>query len=46
MVRAGSNGGDVQPMTASWNPGGYRRWVVESTHVTCYLVNIYMNSSC
>lgn len=34
MVRASSNGGDVQPMTGSWNPGGYRRWVVESTHVT------------
>ncbi len=34
MVRASSNGGDIQPMTSSWNPGGYRRWVVESTHVT------------
>ncbi|MFT5711598.1 MAG: sulfite dehydrogenase [Halioglobus sp.] len=34
MVRASSNGGDIQPMTSSWNPGGYRRWVVESTPVT------------
>lgn len=33
MVRASSKGGDIQPMTASWNPGGYHRWAVESTHV-------------
>ena len=33
MVRATSNGGDVQPATADWNPAGYRRHVIESTIV-------------
>ena len=33
MVRATSNKGEVQPATASWNPAGYRRNVVESTSV-------------
>jgi DMSO/TMAO reductase YedYZ molybdopterin-dependent catalytic subunit len=31
MVRATSNSGEVQPMTATWNPGGYQRNVIEST---------------
>ena len=34
MVRATSRGGDVQPTTATWNPAGYRRNVIESTTVT------------
>ncbi|MCB1844978.1 MAG: hypothetical protein KDI09_18580, partial [Halioglobus sp.] len=34
MVRATSNGGEVQPMEAGWNPGGYMRNVVEATRVT------------
>lgn len=34
MCRATANDGDVQPMTASWNPAGYRRNVVEQTPVT------------
>jgi DMSO/TMAO reductase YedYZ molybdopterin-dependent catalytic subunit len=34
MVRAGNRRGEVQPMQADWNPGGYRRHVVESYHVT------------
>ncbi len=29
MVRATSNGGEVQPMTATWNPAGYQRNVIE-----------------
>jgi sulfite dehydrogenase len=33
MVRATSNGGEDQPMKASWNPAGYMRNVVESTPV-------------
>ena len=33
MVRATSNGGEVQPMEASWNPAGYMRNVIESTPV-------------
>jgi hypothetical protein len=33
-VRATSNGGEVQPMEASWNPAGYMRNVVETVHVT------------
>jgi sulfite dehydrogenase len=31
MVRATNQQGEVQPMKADWNPGGYRRRVVEST---------------
>jgi DMSO/TMAO reductase YedYZ molybdopterin-dependent catalytic subunit len=34
MVRASSNAGETQPLRADWNPGGYRRNVVETTHVT------------
>ncbi len=34
MVRATNNKGEVQPVTGDWNPGGYRRHVVESTMVT------------
>ena len=34
MCRATANDGDVQPMTATWNPAGYRRNVVEQTPVT------------
>lgn len=34
MCRATSNNGEVQPMTASWNPAGYRRNVVEQTPVS------------
>jgi len=33
-VRATSNGGAVQPATASWNPAGYMRNVIETTSVT------------
>lgn len=33
MVRATSNSGESQPMTASWNPGGYQRNAVEITHL-------------
>lgn len=34
MVRATNNQGEGQPATADWNPGGYRRHVVEATSVT------------
>lgn len=34
MVRAGNRRGEVQPMQATWNHGGYRRHAVESYHVT------------
>lgn len=34
MVRARNNNGEVQPLQATWNPGGYRRNVVESMVVT------------
>lgn len=34
MVRAANRQGEVQPQAASWNPGGYRRHVIESYHVT------------
>ncbi|MDB5966567.1 MAG: sulfite dehydrogenase (cytochrome) subunit SorA apoprotein [Polaromonas sp.] len=33
MVRATSATGDVQPATASWNPGGYARNVIESVRI-------------
>lgn len=33
-VRATSNGGDVQPAEATWNPAGYMRNVTETVHVT------------
>src|SRR6266404_831618 len=33
-VRATSNAGDVQPMTALWNPAGYLRNVIETVRVT------------
>ena len=34
MVRASNNNGEVQPLKADWNPGGYRRHAIESTPVT------------
>ncbi len=34
LVRASNNKGEVQPATADWNAGGYRRHVIESTPVT------------
>jgi sulfite dehydrogenase len=34
MVRASNQHGEVQPAVADWNPGGYRRHVIESTAVT------------
>jgi sulfite dehydrogenase (cytochrome) subunit A len=34
MVRAGNNKGEVQPVKADWNPGGYRRHAIETTPVT------------
>lgn len=34
MVRASNNAGETQPLQADWNPGGYRRHVVETSHVT------------
>ncbi|MBS0220822.1 MAG: molybdopterin-dependent oxidoreductase [Proteobacteria bacterium] len=33
-ARATSNAGKVQPATASWNPAGYMRNVIEAVHVT------------
>ncbi len=33
MVRATNNKGEVQPATATWNPGGYARSVIETTRV-------------
>ncbi len=33
MVRATANDGDIQPMEASWNPGGYLRNCVETVTV-------------
>ncbi|MBX9710332.1 MAG: molybdopterin-dependent oxidoreductase [Xanthobacteraceae bacterium] len=33
-VRATNNAGQVQPMTATWNPAGYMRNVIETTSVT------------
>jgi hypothetical protein len=32
-VRAKSRSGEMQPLTANWNPAGYMRNVVESTRV-------------
>jgi DMSO/TMAO reductase YedYZ molybdopterin-dependent catalytic subunit len=34
MVRASNSEGETQPLQADWNPGGYRRHVVETSHVT------------
>ena len=34
MVRAANRRGEIQPLVADWNPGGYRRHAVESTPVT------------
>lgn len=34
MVRASNNKGEVQPLKADWNPGGYRRHAIETTPVT------------
>ena len=34
MVRAANRSGEQQPMSADWNPGGYRRHAVESYAVT------------
>ena len=34
MVRASNSAGDTQPLQADWNPGGYRRHVVETYHLT------------
>ncbi len=34
MVRATNRAGETQPMRADWNPSGYRRHVVETSHVT------------
>jgi DMSO/TMAO reductase YedYZ molybdopterin-dependent catalytic subunit len=34
QVRATSNQGDIQALKATWNPGGYQRHLIESTHVT------------
>jgi DMSO/TMAO reductase YedYZ molybdopterin-dependent catalytic subunit len=33
-VRASNRAGEVQPLQADWNPGGYRRHAVETLHVT------------
>jgi sulfite dehydrogenase len=33
-VRATNNAGDVQPAEPRWNPAGYLRNVIETTHVT------------
>lgn len=34
MVRASNHNGEVQPLEADWNPGGYRRHAIETTPVT------------
>lgn len=34
MVRASNNNGEVQPQEIDWNPSGYRRHAIETTHVT------------
>lgn len=34
MVRAANRQGEVQPASTTWNPGGYRRHVIESYNVT------------
>ena len=34
MVRASNHNGEVQPLKADWNPGGYRRHTIETTPVT------------
>jgi len=34
QVRASNQKGEGQPERAVWNPGGYRRHVIESTNVT------------
>ena len=34
QVRAKGGAGEMQPLQASWNPAGYQRNVVETTHVT------------
>lgn len=34
MVRACNNQGEMQPLQADWNPGGYQRHVIESTPIT------------
>jgi len=34
MVRASNSAGETQPLQADWNPGGYRRHVIETSHVT------------
>ena len=34
MVRASNKQGEIQPLQATWNPGGYRRNVIESTPIT------------
>jgi len=34
MVRATAQSGEVQPLEASWNPGGYARNVIETTKIT------------
>ncbi len=33
MVKATANSGETQPMTATWNPGGYMRNVVETLKI-------------
>ena len=33
-VRATSNGGQVQPTEAAWNPAGYIRNIIETVRVT------------
>jgi sulfite dehydrogenase len=33
MVKATTNSGETQPMTATWNPGGYMRNVVETLKI-------------
>lgn len=34
MVRASNSAGETQPLQADWNPAGYRRHVIETSHVT------------
>ena len=33
MVRASNKNGEVQPLRASWNHGGYRRHAIESVAI-------------
>ena len=33
LVKATANSGETQPMTATWSPGGYLRYAVETIKI-------------